>query len=72
MHDASRDIFFIPGGNGGYILTYKGGTLDLVKAIEGSGIQRALYIGQSLYILGTEQMSVWNMNTWGKLGELRW
>lgn len=72
LHDAAHDYFFIPGGQGGYIIGYAGGKLDLKKAVDMPGVQRAIYINTSLYMLGTEGMSVWNIRDWSKQGEMKW
>lgn len=65
--DSKHEIFFLPGGNGGYIFSYKE-KLELIKAVNMPAI-RALYIDDYLYIIG-QKIIVFDENTWEKVNEL--
>ncbi len=65
--DPKHEIFFLPGGNGGYVFSYKG-KLKLVKAIDMSAV-RALYIDDYLYVIG-QKIVVLNEKTWEKVNEI--
>jgi uncharacterized secreted protein with C-terminal beta-propeller domain len=66
--DSKHEIFFLPGGKGGYIFSYKNGELRLEKAVSTSAL-RAIYIEDYLYIIGNEVV-VFDENTWEKVNEL--
>jgi uncharacterized secreted protein with C-terminal beta-propeller domain len=65
--DSKHEIFFLPGGSGGYIFSYKE-KLELIKAVDMPAI-RALYIDDYLYIIG-QKIVVFDENTWEKVNEL--
>ncbi len=67
--DDQHGIFFLPAGQNGYIFTYEGG-LKLVKAVKENAV-RAIYIDDYLYVIGPEKISVYDENSWEKVGELR-
>lgn len=68
--DAKHEIFFLPGGKGGYVFSYKENKLELVKAISEIQAKRAVYINDSLYIIAQDKITVLDENTWEKTGEL--
>lgn len=68
--DKQHGIFFLPGGNGGYVFSYADGRLSLKKTISESGVKRAVYIGDYLYILSDSKMTVLSENDWEKVKEL--
>jgi uncharacterized secreted protein with C-terminal beta-propeller domain len=70
--DERHNFFFIPGGKGGYIISYTGDKLDLVKAMSQEGVRRAVYVNDFLYILGDRDMSIWNEKTWEKIRTVTW
>jgi uncharacterized secreted protein with C-terminal beta-propeller domain len=65
--DSKHEVFFLPGGNGGYIFSYADG-IELVKAVENPAI-RAIYIDDYMYIIG-EKIVVIDENTWKTVNEL--
>ncbi len=69
--DEKHEIFFLPGGKGGYIFGYKGDKLNLVKAISGASIRRAIYFDDYLYLIGDRNVSVLNEFTWDRLKEVK-
>jgi uncharacterized secreted protein with C-terminal beta-propeller domain len=70
LKDDTHKIFFIPGGSGGYVFGYEGGTLSLKTAVSGYAVKRAVYISDYLYIVGDDKITVLNENTWEKEKEL--
>jgi uncharacterized secreted protein with C-terminal beta-propeller domain len=70
LRDDKHNLFFIPGGQGGYVFSYAGNQLSLLKAVSGYNVKRALYIGDTLYIVSDTGVSAWDENNWNKLGEL--
>jgi len=70
LKDEKHKVFFIPGGQGGYVFGYEGNTLALKTTVSGHSVKRAVYIGDYLYVIGNEKISVLNENTWVKEKEL--
>ena len=71
LQDLKHSIFFMPGGQGGYIFSYAGGTLTLKRAVEGQNIKRALFIDDFLYIVGDLEIIVLDENNWNEVKRLR-
>ncbi len=70
MQDAKHKIFFVPGARGGYIFSYSGNSLEMVRAVSGIRARRALYINSYLYILGDGRIVVLRYSDWKQVAEL--
>ncbi|MCX6791277.1 MAG: beta-propeller domain-containing protein [Candidatus Gribaldobacteria bacterium] len=70
LQDAKHQVFFIPGGRGGYIFSYQNDQLSLVKAVSDVAVKRALYINDYLYIIADSQIIILNESDWSKVKEL--
>jgi uncharacterized secreted protein with C-terminal beta-propeller domain len=70
LQDAKHKIFFLPGGQGGYIFSYKNDKLELVKAVSGITPKRAIYLNDYLYIIGSDKIIILNEVDWQKVNEL--
>ncbi|MFH1657465.1 MAG: beta-propeller domain-containing protein [bacterium] len=70
LQDSKHQIFFLPGSKGGYIFSYKDDKLELVKAVNQSGVRRAVYINDYLYIISDSKISVLNEKDWERVNEL--
>ncbi|PJC68502.1 hypothetical protein CO015_03775 [candidate division WWE3 bacterium CG_4_8_14_3_um_filter_42_11] len=70
--DAKHEIFFIPGTRGGYVFSYTDDQLKLEKTVADWQVQRALYINDYLYILGSNQIVVLNEADWSEVKRLSW
>ena len=68
--DKKHGVFFIPGGKGAYVFSYDNNQLSLTKALSKTGVKRALYIDDYLYIIGQEEISVINENDWTEVNKL--
>lgn len=62
--DKERQVFFIPGSQGGYVFSYKGGTLKLEKAASGVSVQRAIYLEDFMYLIAKDKIIVLDEKTW--------
>ncbi len=62
--DAKHEIFFLPGGQGGYIFSFQNNKLKLVKTIKQAQVKRALYIDDYLYIISIDNIIVLDQNNW--------
>jgi uncharacterized secreted protein with C-terminal beta-propeller domain len=70
LQDQKHQVFFLPGGKGGYVFSYKGNQLSLTKAVSSIQAKRALYINDYLYIISEDKITVLNETTWEKSKEL--
>lgn len=70
LQDKDHGIFFLPGGNNGYIFSYKGNKLNLEKAVSKIQAKRALYINDILYIVGSDKIVTVDEKTWERVGEM--
>lgn len=70
LRDARHEVFFIPGGDGGYIFSYEDGELSLEKAVAGYNVQRALYIDDNMYIVTDNEVRVFDESTWEEVNSV--
>jgi len=68
--DEAHEIFFLPGSESGYIFSYADNNLELVKVVSDIQARRALYINDSLYIVGDDKIVVVNELDWQVVNEL--
>jgi inhibitor of cysteine peptidase len=68
--DEAHEIFFLPGSESGYIFSYADNNLELVKVVSDIQARRALYINDSLYIVGDNKIVVVNELDWQVVNEL--
>jgi uncharacterized secreted protein with C-terminal beta-propeller domain len=69
--DKKHNVFFLPGGKGGYIFSYENNKFKLVKAISQISAKRALFINDYLYIIGDDKITILNEIDWEKVNELK-
>ncbi len=70
LADPAHKAFFLPGGKGGYIFSYDGGALTLAHAANDDGIQRAVYLGDYLYVIGRDSVYVYSEKDWSRVKTL--
>ena len=70
LADPEHRVFFLPGGQGGYVFSYKGNELSLAKAAKDDRIKRALFIGDTFYVVSEDAVYSFDENTWRKMAEL--
>ncbi|MFA6307672.1 MAG: beta-propeller domain-containing protein [Patescibacteria group bacterium] len=70
LQDPNHEVFFLPSYNGGYIFSYANDNLELVRAISVPNVQRALYLGDYMYILADDYIAVLNETDWEKVNDL--
>jgi uncharacterized secreted protein with C-terminal beta-propeller domain len=68
--DEAHEIFFLPGSESGYIFSYAGNNLELVKVVSDIQAKRAIYIDDNLYIIGNSKIVVLNELDWQVVNEL--
>ncbi|OGM13388.1 hypothetical protein A2W15_05830 [Candidatus Woesebacteria bacterium RBG_16_41_13] len=56
--DTLHKLFFVPSGSNAYIFSYAGSEISLQKALTGVAANRAIYIDNYLYILGSDTVTV--------------
>ena len=60
----------LPGSSSGYIFSYAGNNLELVKVVSDIQATRAIYIGDNLYVIGNDKIVVLNELDWQVVNEL--
>jgi uncharacterized secreted protein with C-terminal beta-propeller domain len=68
--DSKHQVFFLPGSKGGYIFSYQGDDLKLVKAVSDITPRRALFINDYLYLIADTKLVVLNEKDWQKVSQL--
>ncbi|MDP2927147.1 MAG: beta-propeller domain-containing protein [bacterium] len=68
--DKKHEIFFLPGGQGAYIFSYKGQRLEMKRAVSETSVRRAIYLDDYLYLIGDSKIVVLNELDWTKVNEL--
>jgi len=71
LHDAKHGVFFMPGSKGGYIFSYEGAKLKMVKAVGNVNALRAVYLDDYMYIIGRDAIVVLDEADWERVGELK-
>ncbi len=69
LQDQKFSIFFLPGGRGGYVFSYDGRELSLVKSLESAQVRRGMYLNDYLYIISDSGIATYREGTWEKVGE---
>ncbi len=70
LRDEKHKVFFLPGGQGGYVLSYEGDALTLKATVAGYQVKRAVYIEDNLYIIGEGKITVIDETTWKEVKTL--
>lgn len=68
--DKKHEVFFMPGSRGGYVFSYANDELSLRVAFEQRDVKRAVYLGDYLYVVGGEGVTVFDETNWEKVNEL--
>jgi uncharacterized secreted protein with C-terminal beta-propeller domain len=65
LHDARHGVFFLPAGEHSYVFSYEDGDLEEVARVDmgGPGV-RAMYVDDYLYVIGPEEVVVFDETTW--------
>lgn len=70
LHDAQHKVFFIPGGKGGYVFSYQNDKLEMIRAVSGEMVKRAVFINNYFYVIGEGRIVVLNEENWEVVKEL--
>jgi len=68
--DDKFEVFFLPGGNGGYIFSFADDELELTKAVSNIQARRALFLDDYLYVVGDQSIVVLDEADWSRVNEL--
>lgn len=68
--DSKNQIFFMPGGQGGYVFSYVNNKFVLKKAIANLQVKRAVFINNYLYVIGEGGIVVLNEADWTQVNKL--
>lgn len=70
--DKQHGVFFLPTGNGGNVIDYTDGSLELETRISTDGpALRAMYINDYMYVFGGNDMVVVDEQNWERVTELQ-
>ncbi|PSO45498.1 MAG: hypothetical protein BRC25_02030 [Parcubacteria group bacterium SW_6_46_9] len=64
LADREHEVIFVPGQKGGYILSYAGSELTLKKSVADVQARRALYINDTLYVVGDDKIVAVDETDW--------
>jgi inhibitor of cysteine peptidase len=67
--DAKHGVFFLPGVEEGHIVAYEDG-LSIEKSVKIDNPQRAVYIDDHLYIIGSTEIVVLDETTWDEVNRI--
>lgn len=71
LRDDKYNVFFLPAGSNGYVISYKNDKLELMKKITSNyATKRAVYINDYFYVLSDYKLMVFDENNWEKIKEL--
>ena len=68
--DEKHGVFFLPGGQGGYVFSYINNELKMVFALNDSRVSRAIYLDDYLYIVSEGKLTAVDEKTWQVAKEL--
>ncbi len=71
LADPEKNIFFLPGGQGGFVFSYDNDTLSLAKAVKDDRVKRALFVGDTFFIVSNDAIYFYDERTWEKKGKLQ-
>ncbi len=68
--DRKHEVFFLPGSEGGHIFSYSEG-LQQVKEVNMTGVKRATYVNDNLYVFSENKAAVINEENWKTVKEIQ-
>jgi len=71
IQDDKYQAFFMPGSDGGYMFSYAGNKLSLLKAVSGVRAKRGLFINDYFYVVGDNNLIVLDEKKWERVKELK-
>ena len=67
LQDSKHGVFFMPGGQSGYVFAYGDDNLRLEKTVAGVQARRAVYVNDNLFIVSDAKITVVDENNWETL-----
>ncbi|GAB4156964.1 MAG: beta-propeller domain-containing protein [Candidatus Dojkabacteria bacterium] len=71
LNDSKHSVFYIPGTTKGYIFSYANANIELKKVVDMNQPERALYIGDTLYLIGKTEIIALDELNWTQVGNLK-
>jgi inhibitor of cysteine peptidase len=68
--DDRHEAFFLPGGKGGYVFSYRGDSLSMARALGNINAKRAIYLDDYLYVIGEDRIIVLDESDWSEVNRL--
>lgn len=72
LHDPTRQVVFIPVGVKGVVISYANQKLSIAASVANVQAQRAIYINDTMYIIGTSSVTALDEQTWTVTKQLTW
>lgn len=69
LQDDKHEVFFLPSGQSGIVMSYADNELELVKKVEDINARRAIFINDYLYVIGDSKIKVLDENDWEEVKE---
>jgi inhibitor of cysteine peptidase len=70
--DRQHGVFFLPTGEGGNVISYTDGDLELETRVQTDGAAlRAMYINDYMYVFGEDELAVVDETTWDRTDTLQ-
>lgn len=70
LADREHNVVFVPGQSGGYILSYENDELTLQKAVANIQAKRALYIDDTMYVVGENSIVAVDETDWTRTNKI--
>lgn len=68
--DPDHEVFFLPASGKGYVLSYRGNRLEVVREMENVTARRAVYLDDYLYVISEGNLTVLDERTWETVNEI--
>lgn len=68
--DPDHGVFFLPSSGRGYVISYAGSDLEVVREVEKVTARRAVYLDDYLYVISEENLTVLDERIWETVNEI--
>ncbi len=70
LQDSDHQVVFVPAGDKAFVVSYAGSSLSTVKTISDTASSRAVYIGNTLYVVSSSKVVALDESTWKEVKTL--
>lgn len=72
LQDAEHQVVFLPTGTAGKVLSYANNALTEVASVTDQRVRRAVYINDTMYVIGETGLTALDEKNWQSVGQLTW